>query len=210
MVAIPKFVGVVLSCALVMSLGALSGCQSTTGKTAGQTMNDASISAAVQTKLTSDRLSNFPRIDVDTERGIVNLSGVVETEAQRTRADRLARQVDGVIKVNNNLQIQNRLPSGKNPNPAQAENMKDGQPERNSGRVDQKNATMQTQMVDLIEGEVVRVDGDNYFVKGQDGKEISLHADTTTMKTKEIKAGDRVEVKIDQNNHALSMLPSAP
>ena len=88
--------------------------------------------------------------------------------------------------------------------------MKHGQPERNSGRVDQKNATMQTQMVDLIEGEVVRVDGNNYFVKGQDGKEISLHADTTTMKTKEIKAGDRVEVKIDQNNHALSMLPSAP
>lgn len=210
MFAIPKFVGVVLSCAVLTSLGVLSGCQSTTGKTAGQTMNDASISAAVQTKLTSDRLSNFPRIDVDTERGIVNLSGVVETEAQRTRADRLARQVDGVIKVNNNLQIQNRLPSGKNPNPAQAENMKDGQPERNSGRVDQKNATMQTQMVDLIEGEVVRVDGDNYFVKGQDGKEISLHADTTTMKTKEIKAGDRVEVKIDQNNHALSMVPAAP
>jgi len=173
-------------------------------------MNDASISAAVQTKLTSDRLSNFPRIDVDTERGVVNLSGVVETEAQRARADRLARQVDGVIRVNNNLQIQNRLPSGKTPNPAQADNnMKDGQPERNSGREDGKNATtMQTQGVYLIQGEVVRVDGDNYFVKGRDGKEISLHADTTTMKTKEIKAGDRVEVKIDQNNHALSMLPA--
>ena len=210
MFAIPKLVGVVLSCALLTSLGALSACQSTTGKTAGQTMNDASISAAVQTKLTSDRLSNFPRIDVDTERGVVNLSGVVETEAQRARADRLARQVDGVIRVNNNLQIQNRLPSGKNPNPAQADNnMKDGQPERNSGREDGKNATtMQTQGVYLIQGEVVRVDGDNYFVKGRDGKEISLHADTTTMKTKEIKAGDRVEVKIDQNNHALSMLPS--
>lgn len=208
MFAIPKFVGCVLSCALLTSLGALSACQSTTGKTAGQTMNDASISAAVQTKLTSDRLSNFPRIDVDTERGVVNLSGVVETEAQRARADRLARQVDGVIKVNNNLQIQNRLPSGKNPNPAQADDMKDGQPERNSGRADQKNATMQTQGDYLIQGEVVRVDGDTYFVKGRDGKEISLHADTTTMKTKEIKAGDRVEVKIDQNNHALSMLPA--
>ena len=56
-------------------------------------MSDASISTAVQAKLTSDRLSNFPRIDVDRERGVVNLSGVVETEAQRAQASRLAKQV---------------------------------------------------------------------------------------------------------------------
>ena len=78
-------------------------------------MNDASISTAVQTKLTSDSVANFPRIDVDTERGVVSLNGVVETAAQRARAERLARQVDGVIRVNNNLQIQNRPPSGKQP-----------------------------------------------------------------------------------------------
>jgi osmotically-inducible protein OsmY len=87
-------------------LVALTGCQSVSGKTASQTMNDTSISAAVQTKLTSDRLSDFSRIDVDTERGIVNLSGVVQTEEQRARAEQLARQVDGVGQVNNNLQIQ--------------------------------------------------------------------------------------------------------
>ena len=52
------------------------------------------------------------------------------------------------------------------------------------------------------------VEGDDYFVKGRDGKEISGHADNTTMKTTSIKPGDRVEVKIDQNNHALSMLPA--
>ena len=109
-------------------LGGLSGCQSTTGKTAGQTMNDASISTAVQTKLTSDRVSNFPGINVDTERGVVNLSGVVETEAQRARVERLTRQADGVVRVNNNVQIQNRPPSGKHPNPEQNNDVKDGQP----------------------------------------------------------------------------------
>ena len=204
--SIPKFVPVVVSCAVLALLGALGGCQSTTGKTAGQTMNDASISAAVQTKLTSDRLSNFPRIDVDTERGVVNLSGVVETEAQRTRAERLAQQVNGVVRVNNNLQIQSRLPSGKSTNPARADDMKAGQPERNSGQAGQKDMT--TQGAYILQGEVVRVEGDNYFVKGRDGNEISVHADNTTMKTTSIKAGDRVEVKIDQNNHALSMLPA--
>ncbi len=89
-------------------LVALTGCQSTTGKTAGQTMSDASISTAVQTSLTRDRLSNFTRVDVDTERGVVNLSGVVQTEEQRGRAERLAHQVDGVVRVNNNLQVQNQ------------------------------------------------------------------------------------------------------
>jgi hyperosmotically inducible protein len=208
MFSLPNFISVVLSCALLALLGALSGCQSTTGKTAGQTMSDASISTAVQTKLTSDRLSNFPRIDVDTERGVVNLSGVVETEAQRARAERLAHQVEGVVRVNNNLQIQNRLPSGKQTNPAHAEDMNAGQPERNSGSAEQQDRTMQTQGGTIIQGDVVRVEGDTYFVKGRDGKEISLQADTTTMKTHTIKPGDRVEVKLDQNNHALSMLPA--
>jgi translation initiation factor IF-1 len=170
-------------------------------------MNDASISTAVQTKLTSDRLSNFPRIDVDTERGVVNLSGVVETEAQRARAERLAQQVNGVVKVNNNLQLQNRVPSAKQTSAAQANDMKAGQPVRHSGRADQKDMTTQSG-VSIIQGDVIRVEGDTYFVRGRDGQEVSLHADSTTMKTEKIKPGDRVEVKIDQNNHAVSMLPA--
>ena len=192
--------GIILSCALFACLGALSGCQSTTGKTAGQTRNDASISTAVQTKLTSDRLANFPRIDVDTERGVVSLNGIVETAAQRAQAERLAHQVMGVVKVNNNLQIQNRPPTGKDP--AQTHDMKE--------QGNQKNMTTQTQGVNVIQGEVVRVEGDTYFVKGRDGQEISLHADTTTMKTRDIKLGDRVEVKVDRNNHAVSMVPEVP
>ena len=207
MSSIPK-VRVVVSCAIFALVAALNGCQSTTGKTAGQTMSDASISSAVQTKLTSDRLSNFPRIDVDTERGVVNLSGVVETEAQRTQAGRLAHQVEGVVKVNNNLQIQNRPHSGKPAGATSADDMKAGQTERQPGHVEQKDMTTQTQGAYTIQGNVVRVEGDNYLVQGQDGREISLHADNTTMKTQTIKTGDRVEVKVDQNNHALSMLPA--
>jgi hyperosmotically inducible periplasmic protein len=208
MFSISQFVGVVLTGVLLAPLGALSGCQSTTGKTAGQTMSDASITTAVQTKLTRDRFSNFPRIDVDTERGIVNLSGVVETEEQRARAERLAHQVEGVVKVKNNLQIQNRLPSKKQTSPAQAQDTKSSQPETTGGPSDQKDRTMQAHGISIVQGEVVGVDGDTYLVRGPDGKEISLHADTTTMKTENIKPGDRVEVKLDQNNHALSMLPA--
>lgn len=86
----------------------VAGCQSTTGKTAKETMSDAAISAAVQAKLTGDRLANFTRVDVDTVRGVVNLSGVVVSTEQRARAEELARQVKGVTRVNNNLQVQNQ------------------------------------------------------------------------------------------------------
>jgi len=94
--------------ALIASFGLLASvaCQSTTGKTAGETMSDSAITAAVQGKLTSDRVSNFTRVDVDTERGIVNLTGVVQSADQKARAAELARQVNGVKRVNNNLQIQ--------------------------------------------------------------------------------------------------------
>jgi FKBP-type peptidyl-prolyl cis-trans isomerase 2 len=96
----------------VVCMFIFTACQSTTGKTADQTVSDASISTAVQAELTRDRVSNFPRIDVDTERGIVYLSGIVETEAQRAQAERLAWRVEGVRTVKNNLQIQNRPPAG--------------------------------------------------------------------------------------------------
>lgn len=88
-----------------------TGCQSTSGKTAKQTVNDASITAAVQSKLTADRLSNFTRVDVDTERGVVYLSGVVPSSEQRTRAEESAKQVTGMARVTNNLQVQSQAPT---------------------------------------------------------------------------------------------------
>ncbi len=56
-----------------------------------------------------------------------------------------------------------------------------------------------------ITGEVLRVEGDNYFVKGQDGKEVRMHTDQTTKKTGTISQGDRIEAKVNDQNHALSI-----
>ena len=91
---------------LGVSLMILTACQSMTGKTTGQTIDDATLTASVQAKLTGDKLSNFSRINVDTDRSVVSLNGVVRTVEEKSRAEELARQVDGVTNVNNNLQIQ--------------------------------------------------------------------------------------------------------
>jgi hyperosmotically inducible protein len=84
----------------------LTACQSMSGKTTGQTIDDVRLTSSVQGKLTADKLSNFSRINVDTDRSVVTLNGVVRTVEEKSRAEELARQVAGVTKVNNNLQIQ--------------------------------------------------------------------------------------------------------
>jgi hypothetical protein len=63
-----------------------------------------------------------------------------------------------------------------------------------------------------IKGEVVRVDGDNYFVKQEDGKLVRMHVDRTTHTKSPMKAkpGDNVEAKIDNQGHAISFLTDQP
>lgn len=91
---------------LGMSALSLTACESTTGISARETVDDAKITAWVQGKLTSEKASNFTRIDVDTNRGVVTLTGVVQNVSDKSRADDIARKVEGVRNVVNNLQIQ--------------------------------------------------------------------------------------------------------
>jgi osmotically-inducible protein OsmY len=94
-----------LSLLAVLGGAAVVGCQSTTGRTTGEYIDDATVTTAVKSKLTADRASNFTRIDVDTRQGTVYLTGIVQDSSTRSRAESLAGQVDGVHKVVNNLQV---------------------------------------------------------------------------------------------------------
>jgi hyperosmotically inducible protein len=86
----------------------LNGCQSLTGQTMGQNIDDATLTSYVKTKRVADKAVNLTRVDVDTTEGVDSLTGVVESEERRTRAGQLAAQVDGVRRVINNLQVQRR------------------------------------------------------------------------------------------------------
>jgi hyperosmotically inducible protein len=92
--------------AVILSL--LGGCRAMTGKTTGQTVDDASITASVKSKLVADKAANLTRVDVDTNNGTVYLNGTVETPEQKTRAEQLAWQAGGVKAVVNNLQVQRK------------------------------------------------------------------------------------------------------
>jgi hyperosmotically inducible protein len=89
-------------------LSLVSGCRSMTGKSAGANVDDASITASVKSKLVADKAANLTRVDVDTNNGTVYLNGTVDTAEQKTHAEQLAWQAQGVKSVVNNLQVQRR------------------------------------------------------------------------------------------------------
>jgi hypothetical protein len=57
-----------------------------------------------------------------------------------------------------------------------------------------------------IKGEVLDIKGDNIVVKREDGKEVRLHTDETTQKARNIVPGQDIEAKVNEQNHALSIL----
>lgn len=86
----------------------MSGCQALTGQTVGESMDDSMITSSVKTQLASDKLVTLTRVEVETNNGIVYLTGQVQTAEQRSHIGSIASQVKGVKKVVNNLQVINR------------------------------------------------------------------------------------------------------
>lgn len=56
----------------------------------------------------AEQASNATRIDVDTNHGVVYLTGIVQSSEQKSKAAELARRVDGVESVVNNLKTSER------------------------------------------------------------------------------------------------------
>jgi len=132
---------------LGVSLLVLTACESMTGKSTGQTIDDATVTASIQGKLTADKLENFSRINVDTDRSVVTLNGVVRTVEEKSRAEDLARLVAGVRIVNNNLQIQSLADTVNAPTETQ-----DG-----DKQTSEEVGGGQSPQVHAIKGEVLRV-----------------------------------------------------
>ena len=75
------------------------------GKSVGETVDDPTITAQVKTSLLNDKDVGGLRIDVDTFKGVVTLSGAVKTAVERDKAVALAQKVGGVKDVKSTLQI---------------------------------------------------------------------------------------------------------
>ena len=69
-------------------------------------INEASLTTAVKSKLAADvRMSTLTSVNVDTNGAIVTLSGTVPTIEDMRQAELVAKTVDGVTRVVNNLEV---------------------------------------------------------------------------------------------------------
>jgi osmotically-inducible protein OsmY len=85
---------------------AAAGC----GKTVGETIDDTTITTRVKTAMLNDPTVGGLRIDVDTFKGVVTLSGRVKSQSEKDQAIALARKIDGVVDVKDALQV---IPEGQ-------------------------------------------------------------------------------------------------
>ena len=96
--------GWVMLIALVIIGTSLAACASSAEKrSAGEYLDDKTISAKVKTDLAEDPITKASEIDVTTYNGVVELSGFVSTKESIKRAEDIARNVKGVKSVENNL-----------------------------------------------------------------------------------------------------------
>ena len=92
-----------LSLGLALGLGA---CTSTpTQQPAGEAIEDGVVTAKVKAALVQDPITKAHNINVETFKGQVQLSGFVESDEARSRALKLARDVDGVKNVKDAMEV---------------------------------------------------------------------------------------------------------
>lgn len=70
-----------------------------------ETRTDTGITAEVKAKITDDELLDNTDVSTETENGVVTLTGTVKTEAQKTRAEEIARNTKGVVSVNSKVVV---------------------------------------------------------------------------------------------------------
>ena len=89
-------------------VGVLSACSVTSGQeSGGQYVDDATITTKVKASLASDvGLAPAGQIHVTTSKQVVQLSGFVNSDAHKAEAESVARGVEGVKDVKNDIIIQ--------------------------------------------------------------------------------------------------------
>jgi hypothetical protein len=80
-------------------------------RSAGRIQDDEKITSSVKDGLEHEHVYKFENVKVDTFAGAVQLSGFVNSEEQKRRAQEVAERTDGVTEVINSLAIKQFSPT---------------------------------------------------------------------------------------------------
>jgi osmotically-inducible protein OsmY len=95
-----------IAAALAVTLLTATGCAVTRGQqTAGAYIDDTAITASVKTRMLDDSRVAGTSITVETLNGTVMLSGFAKSQAEKAAAESIARKVDGVKAVKNEITV---------------------------------------------------------------------------------------------------------
>ncbi len=134
----------------------------------GETIDDATITAAVKSKLMWSRYADGLTTDVDTKMGKVTLTGTADSAAEKDLAKRLALNTRGVVSVDNHLVVDaTKAAAARN---AKAGEHKAG--ERKAGDLDSTNKVADSWITTKVKstyGFSSNVDGSDITVKTDQG-----------------------------------------
>jgi len=74
-------------------------------RTMGNAVGDAEITAKVKSALIGDSRTKAYQIEVKTYKGVVSLGGFVASASEKTAAEDVAKNVEGVVKVDNGIKV---------------------------------------------------------------------------------------------------------
>ena len=91
---------------VVLVFLAATGCAVTRDQeTVGAYIDDAAITTQVKSRLVENKEVNAAAISVETLKGTVMLSGFAKSTTERNTAERIARAVNGVVTVKNEIAV---------------------------------------------------------------------------------------------------------
>ena len=96
-----------LTACLLVAAPLVTGCANPQ-RSVGETVDDATITAKVKSQLLADPDVSGLNVNVTTFNGQVQLSGYVRSTEQRQRAEQIAREVEGVRSISNDLIVQSQ------------------------------------------------------------------------------------------------------
>ena len=109
-----KFAGLILVASLAaLPISMMTGCAVTSGReSAGEYVDDKTMSTKIKTALARDPEVKAHQVNVTTFRGSVQLSGFVDSQAQKDRATEIIKNMEGVKDLHNDLVVATGRASG--------------------------------------------------------------------------------------------------
>ena len=74
-------------------------------ETVKEELSDAAITTRIKTEFAKDKEVSAMKISVDTEKGVVKLSGSAKSKAEADKAEQIAKSAKGVVSVKDDIKV---------------------------------------------------------------------------------------------------------